>query len=87
MGSHPGSQTPRYKYIYYIYVPILLPPGNFSIRRSTVPYTDQNTVFKQIIRDYAYIQTNNTRIKYQVIKANICKYSNISGSVTGVKHS
>ena len=37
-----------------------------SIRRSTVPYTDQNTVFKQIIRDYANIQTNNTRIKYEV---------------------
>jgi hypothetical protein len=57
---------PNFVRYIYIYVPILLPPGNFSIRRSTVPYTDQNTVFKQIIRDYEYIQTNNTRIKYQV---------------------
>ena len=47
---------------YFIYVPILLPPGNFSIGRSTVPYRyilipwDQRMVLKQIIRDYAYIQ-------------------------------
>jgi hypothetical protein len=97
---------------YFIYVPILLLPGNFLMRRNTtastghyifVPEgtvwrywteyvtiedeanntrlyrstilhfcscgyglthegTEQNTVLKQIIRDYTYIQTNNTRI-------------------------
>jgi hypothetical protein len=64
-------------YIYYIYVLSYSLLATFRLGEVQYRYFDQNTVLKQIIRDYAYIQTKKTRIKYKLVKANICKYSNV----------